>query len=148
MSPLKKFLFHSTAYTVAISMLFFVFAAIVNVAELRLSFSRYFTIFAFGLVCSASEFLLVSKKLTASIRYIIHYLSLGIAFFVVFLTVRNSDGRFEFNAASMFASFVIFSCFYAIIMTAVIIYKKKKTSKESIAKNVQPKEKYKSKFGG
>lgn len=149
MKSLQKLLYHSAAYTVAISMIFFVFAAAVGISELSLTFKKYIVIFLFGLMCSAAEFLFSLKKVPRPIQYLIHYVALAISYFVIFLTVRNSDGKYEFSPASVFAALIIFSCFYALIMGAIVI-SKRQSSKSSKARKQKDekgeKEKYKSRF--
>ncbi len=139
MNNITKFLYRGCAYTVAISMLFFLFARILNINELHLSFSRYFIIFAFGLIVSASEFIFTIKKISTILQYAIHYLVLSIAFFCVFLTVQTSSGSYEFSVSSIFASLAIFSFFYFIILGFIVLVKRKlsvkKTSTSTKSKN-------------
>lgn len=147
MSPFKKTLYHSAAYTVAISMLFLIFAKIIGIADAHLSLSKYFVILAFGFICAASEFLLTVERLPKAIRYLIHYLVLALAFFVIFMTVRSSDGTFRFNAAAIFASVAIFSIFYFLILAFVFVYNKKaKSTTKKVEKNKPSKEEYKPRF--
>ena len=124
MKYIEKFLYHSAAYTVVISILFFIFAAISRVDELSISFSRYMLIFAFSLIISATEFIFSIKKLHVSLRYLIHYFVLCIGFFVVFLSVRSAAGNAQFSAATVFAGIIIFSLVYFLIVLALLLIKK------------------------
>ena len=135
MKPLQKFLYHASAYTVAISMLFFFFASALRVPSLTLTFNKYFVIFIFGLICSAAEFLFSIDRLPKVARYTIHYIALAAAYFVIFLTVRGADGNYEFNAASVFAAIIIFTCFYVLIMTAVSLAKRKASRGSKLEKS-------------
>ena len=120
MKPIEKFIYHAAVYTVSISVLFFVFASLLGIDDLAMSFSRYLTIFALSLVMSGAEFILTLDKLPRSARHLIHYVILAISFSVVFLTVRNSSGEFRFRASTIFAAIIIFSFFY--IVTTVVFY--------------------------
>ncbi len=146
-SNIAKFLYRGTAYTAAISIVFFLFAKALSLSELQLSFTRYLTILAFGMIVSAAEFIFILDKIPKALQYFIHYFVLAITFFIVFLTIRNSGGEFEFSASTIFASLVIFTCFYAIIFGAVLITKKilaNQKNKKDASKKKMPS--YKSRF--
>ena len=125
MKQTEKFLYHTAAYTMVISLLFFLFGKVLSINELSMSFSRYFTLIAFSLVLSGAEFVFTIDKLNKLLQHIIHYVVMCIAFAVVFLTVRNSDGKYTFNAASVFAAIVLFSVFYVLITFLVMLAKGK-----------------------
>ena len=124
MTPTKKFLYHTAAYTVVTSFLFLIFAKAVGVSELYLSFSRYITILALSMVTAATESIFTLNKIPRACRFIIHYAVLAVAFFFIFLSIRSSDGTYQFNTTSIFASLVIFSVFYFLILGSVMLYKK------------------------
>ena len=139
MKNIEKLLFHASAYTVAISVLFFLFAMITGLDDASVSFGRYLLIFGFGLLISASEFIFTLKKLHTALRYIIHYSVLCIGFFVIFLSVKNSSGNSDFSAATVFAAVIIFSFVYALILLSVKLIKhlsgkSKKSKKDTSAK--------------
>ncbi len=137
---ISKFLYRGTAYTAIISILFFIFAKLLDVSDLHLSFSRYLIILAFGMIVSATEFVFTFNKLPRIAQYFIHYFVLSIAFFFVFLNIRKSSGDFEFAPSTVFASLAVFTCFYFIILGIVFITKKaiskqeKKTNKKTNGK--------------
>ena len=147
MNNTEKFIYHACAYTVGVSIVFFIFARLMKIVELSISFLRYFTIFAFSLVLSGSEFLFTIEKLPKYLRHILHYLILCIAFFVVFLTVQKSSGEYQFRVDTVFAAIFIFSAFYVI---ATLIYLFVAKSSKKTAKDAKAQEKtsnaYKPKF--
>ena len=124
MKYFSRFIYHATAYTVAVTMLFFAFAKLMGVESTpSVTFGRYALIFAFGLVLSASEYIFSVEKLSRVLRYFLHYAILAVAFFFVFLTVRKDSDTFVFNASVIFASIIIFSVFYLIGLGLVLLFK-------------------------
>lgn len=146
MKNIEKFLYHSTAYTVVISLMFFLFAKLSHLESLEISFGRYFLIFAFSLVISASEYIFVVKKIPVIFQYLIHYAVLCISFFFVFMSVRDSSGISEFSAATVFASVIIFSAVYFLILGCVILYKKTISKTRTKKQKPATKNEYKSRF--
>ena len=133
MKPLEKYLYHAAVYTVSISLLFFIFARLMRIEELSISFSRYFTIFALSLVISGAEFILTLEKMPRVLRHIIHYLILATSFAVVFLTTRTSTGEFQFRAATVFAALIIFSFIY--LIPTVLYYARTKPKRAAKSKD-------------
>ena len=133
MKPLEKYLYHAAVYTVSISLLFFIFARLMRIEELSISFSRYFTIFALSLVISGAEFILTLEKMPRVLRHIIHYLILATSFAVVFLTTRTSAGEFQFRAATVFAALIIFSFIY--LIPTVLYYARIKPKRAAKSKD-------------
>ena len=119
----EKFISHASIYTVVISLLFFLFARIIGLGELSISLTRYLLIFAFSLIISAAEFILTIEKLSKTVRYLIHYLSLLLSFFVLFISVKKSSGSPVFNAGSIFAAVVIFTAIYFISLYILRVIK-------------------------
>ena len=148
----EKLLYHAAAYSVAVSILFFSFASIMSVQDLSLSFGRFMVIVAFGLVLSTAEFIFTVKKIPRWLQYIIHYLILAIAFFAIFLSIRRSDGAFEFTAATAFAAVIIFTVFYFIGVGILYAFKKAlcadgvKSHNKEARENANKKQNYTSKF--
>ena len=145
MKNIEKFLYHAAAYTVVISLLFFLFARIASVAELKISLGRYLLIFSFSLIISASEFIFTFKKLNVFLKYLIHYITLSLGFFVIFLSIKSGSENPQFSPATIFAGLVIFSFVYFLILGAVLLIKRKfvkaeeKKSPEKKKSNYTPK---------
>lgn len=140
MKPTEKFIYHAAVYTVSISLLFFIFARFLDIDELTISLSRYFTIFALSLVISGAEFILTLDKLPRYLRHIIHYAVLAISFLVIFLTVRTSSGEFQFRAATVFAALIIFSFLYFVftVLFHTIIKPHSKKEESDAKKSKKP----------
>lgn len=148
----EKFLYHATAYSVAVTLLFFAFASMMRVSNLSLSFGRFALIIAFSLVMSTAEFVFSVKRIARWGQYIIHYLVLALAFFAIFLSVRKSTGEFEFTAATVFAAIVIFTVFYFIGVGIVFAFRKAlavsddKIKAKNTKENVKKSQNYTPKF--
>ena len=140
MKLFSKFAYHASAYTVLITMLFFAFAKISGLeTSPSVTFGRYALIFAFGLVLSAAEYIFSIDKLNRSLKYALHYVTLAIAFFFVFLTVRSSEDSFAFNAATIFASLIIFSVVYFVMLGLYLLFKSAFKSNKSAKETKSPK---------
>lgn len=147
MNNTEKFIYHSCAYTVGVSIVFFLFARLMKIDELSISFLRYFTIFAFSLVLSGSEFLFSIEKLPKYVRHILHYIILCIAFFVIFLTVQKSSGEYQFRVDTVFAAIFIFSAFYIIVtLIYLFVFKSSKKAAKDTKKQAKPINTYKPRF--
>ena len=120
-----------------------------SVAELHLTFGRYFLIFAFGFILSASENIFTIEKLSKPLKYVIHYLSLAITFAVIFLSIRSTDETYSFGIDTIVASFVVFTFLYALGFGIIKLSKKffKTQNKALPQRNKEAKSEYKSRFG-
>ena len=146
MKLFSKFVYHASAYTVLITMLFFAFAKISGLeTSPSVTFGRYALIFAFGLVLSAAEYIFSIDKLNRSLKYALHYVTLAIAFFLVLLTVRSSEDSFAFNTATIFASLIIFSVVYFVMLGLYLLFKSAFKSNKSAKETKSPKKNKKAK---
>lgn len=121
MKLLEKFFYHACAYTVAISVLFFIFAAFTDLESISISIGRYFLIVAFGFFISGAEFIF-STKLHTLIKYAIHFVSLFIAFFFIFIGIGTASNGF--GAPFVFSAIIIFSIIYFIIFLCIFLAKR------------------------
>lgn len=120
----SRFLYHTSAYTVIITMLFFAFAKLSGLeATPSVTFGRYFLIFAFSMLISAAEYIFGIDSLPRYAKFAVHYLVLAIAFFFIFLTVRSASETFVFNAATIFASLIVFSFLYFAALGLFLLFK-------------------------
>ena len=112
MKAFKKFIFGACLYTVCILTLFYMFALISKMDNPSIGISKYFTIFLFGAIISAST-LVFETKLNTLLKYAINYVALLTTFCVIFLT---SDSGTENAVARAFAAIFIFTLFYALFL--------------------------------
>jgi hypothetical protein len=143
MKFLEKFFYHACAYSLAISVFFFGFAALTGMDSIAISIDRYFLIVAFSFFISAAEFIF-STKIHIVLKYVIHFISLFIAFFFVFIGVGSAANGF--TAPFVFSAIIIFTLIYFIIFFFVILARRiiKKISENTPLK--AEKEVYKSRF--
>jgi len=145
MKLLEKFFYHACAYTVAISVLFFIFAAFTDLESISISIGRYFLIVAFGFFISGAEFIF-STKLHTIIKYSIHFISLFIAFFFIFVGIGTASNGF--SAPFVFSAVIIFTLIYFIIFLCVFLAKRvaKRVSSTEAKKTEAAKESYQPRF--
>ncbi len=147
MKQIEKFFSHSCMYTVFITIAFYIFSNAVNQKGLSMTFGRFFTIFAFSMVIASMEYIFYVTKLNKVLQYMIHYVTLCIAFNVVFFTIRKASSDFTFGASTVFAAIVLFTFGYVFIVLIIGLLKKlfSKTNSaaSSTAKNA---EQYQSRF--
>ena len=129
MKQIERFLLHSTAYTVVIAIIFYLFSLIGGYENAEMTFSRFVFILVYGFLISGSEILLSIKRLKPIFRYAIHFLTLFTGFFVIFLSIKSESGNMQFTAATVFAALIIFALLYSLIMISVFLIKKIKVKK-------------------
>ena len=129
MKQIERFLLHSTAYTVVIAIIFYLFSLIGGYENAEMTFSRFVLILVYGFLISGSEILLSIKRLKPIFRYAIHFLTLFTGFFVIFLSIKSESGNMQFTAATVFAALIIFALLYSLIMISVFLIKKIKVKK-------------------
>ena len=124
MKQTEKFISHACIYTVFISIAFYMFSNAVNTKGLSMTFGRFITIFAFSMVISSMEFVFSVKKFPAAVRYLINYVTLCVAFNVVFFTIRKADSDFTFSASTVFAATILFSFGYVFVICCAALTRK------------------------
>ena len=148
MNPIAKFIYHSSLYTTAVTIAFFLFAKVLNVSGMHLTFGRYFLILSFGFILSASENIFSIKKISVYLRYLMHYAVLGVAFSIIFLNIRKTDETYIFGIETVIASLLVFTVFYITAVMLFVFLKKKfsKLDKKANNKTNENKQQYTSRF--
>ena len=152
MKKIENLLLQAAGYTVIILCLFFLFTATSDFTEAAITFSRFATILAFGIVISVAGSILKIESIKKWIRILIHYSVLLVAFIVVFVITGNLTSG---GTSMIFSALVIFSFFYALVAALVFCFGKfvKTTDKKvnaKLANNRKPakkKEIYTPRFG-
>ena len=124
MKQTEKFISHACMYTVFISIAFYIFSNAVNAKGLSMTFGRFITVFAFSMVISSMEFVFSVTKFPAAVRYLINYVTLCVAFNVVFFTIRKADSDFTFSASTVFAATILFTFGYAFVVCCIALIRK------------------------
>ena len=120
---IEKIIFHTCAYAVITSVLFFIFAAIAGMESTSISIGRYFLIIGFSLLIALSELIFGIKALNKLVCYLIHFSALFIAFLVVFILINEQS----FKPSFILSSLVIFTLCYALILGLTHLYKRVRT---------------------
>lgn len=138
----EKIVFHICAYTLLISMLFYLFAAIAGMESISMSIGRYFIIIGFSILISLAEIIFSIKSLPKFLCYLIHFSSLFIAFLVVFILINDM----EFKSSFILSSFIIFTLCYFMILGLTILYSRIKFKTKKTKPRAEETAKYTSKF--
>ncbi len=121
MKTTKNILLAGCAYAVVIISIFFAFAAISDFTEAKLNAGRFFLMLFFGQVVACAGYILRTANWHAAIRYPLHYITLFLAFYIIFILALNSEKR---NGAAMLIAVVIYTFFYILIMLLEFLLKK------------------------
>ena len=129
---IERIIYHTCAYALIISVLFFAFAKISGMKEVSISFGRYLLIILFALLISFSELLFKINSIPKVLCYVIHFSVLFLAFLIVFLVISNSK---VFEPSYIFSSLAIFSVTY--LLTFLIIFLVKQLTQKSERKTAK-----------
>ena len=115
------------AYAVTIVALFFAFAAISNFTEARMGAGQFFIILLFGQIISVAGYILKNANWHIALRYTLHYLTLFLAFAVIFIF----NGKINANGgAAIFSAAVIFTFLYVVTFLIILAVRKSLTAVE------------------
>ena len=112
MEKFKNIVLNSTAYTVVILILFYLYALIGNLTHPAITFGTFLIILLFGFVISLANMIFSIEKLHYALKLLIHYSALLLAFIFVFIIA----GKLSLDGiASVFSAIIIFTVLYAVI---------------------------------
>ena len=121
MEKLKRIALNACAFTVLINMLFFAFAKITGLSEIKIDFLHFFIILLFGVVIAITNTVFELPKLHIVFKFIIHYVVLLIAFYIVFINFGNVKSS---GISTVFVTVIIFSFLYVFISLIVWLLKR------------------------
>ena len=121
MEKIKRIALNSCAFAVLISVLFFAFAKISGLSEVKIDFLHFFIILLFGIVIAVANTVFELPKIHIALKFLIHYVVLLISFYIVFINFGNVSAS---GPAVIFTTVIVFSIFY--VFFAVIIWLIKK----------------------
>ena len=127
MKKIESIFLTGCAYAVAIVALFFGFAAISRLTEVKIGVGQFFLILIFGQIISVAGYILKNTHWNLFIRYALHYLTLFLAFCIVFIVNGNIKAS---GAGAIFSAAVIFTFFYILVFFLVFVVKKSVSSVE------------------
>ena len=146
MKQFEKFIYHTSFYSVIITVCFFLLAKLSGMAEVALPISRFLLIVLFGAFITISEFVFCINKIPKFFKYAINFLSLFLTFLIVFVSISRTDKN---NPTFVFAALIIFTVVYFSILLLLLLIKSKlikKTTDKPMNKQKPKKDEYKSRF--
>lgn len=112
MKKIEGILLRACGFTVAILVIFYLFAVATSFVNPEIGFPTFLLILFFGFVISLSTLIFEIKALKYPFRILIHYAVLLIAFCVIFV---NSGNLSAGGDAAIFTAVAIFTVLYALI---------------------------------
>ncbi len=114
MKKLESVLLKACGYTVLIMAVFYAFMSLND--ESSLSLPTFVLISVFGILVSVTTMILGLKKPALPIRILLHYASLLLVFYVVFIAIGK---RAASTPAQIFSAVIIFTVVYIFMFIAV-----------------------------
>lgn len=134
MKKIKSIVLNSTAYTVVILVLFYVYALIGNLTHPAITFGTFLIILLFGFVISLANMIFEIDRLHYVLKLLIHYAALLVAFIFVFIIA----GKLSITGiASVFSAIIIFTILYGVIYAISCGVKSALTSVDKSQKNAK-----------
>ena len=112
MKKIENLVMSACALTVLILTIFYLFATATGYSTPLIDFGTFALILLFGVIISVANLILGIESLKLVIRILIHYLSLLVAFTVIFAANGNLGGG---NVGAVTAAIIVFSFLYAVI---------------------------------
>jgi len=121
LKTLERLVLEGCAFAILISLLFFAVGAIAGTSDtLSMPFTQYLVILLFGFVIAIVNSVFKVEKLHIAIRFAIHFITLLVAFLVVF-----ANGAIKLDSvADFFVALVVFAIFYLVIALIALLIKK------------------------
>lgn len=121
MKRVENLVLKGCAYTVLITVLFFLFTLLTDFTEAAMTIGTFMLIFLFGVLISLANLLLELLPLRTVLKVMIHYATLLVTFVVVFII----NGRIALGRASaVFSAIVLFTFLYAFFFLVAYFIKK------------------------
>ncbi len=136
MKKLESIFLAGCAYASAIVALFFGFAAISKFTEARIGAGQFFLILLFGQIISIAGYILKNASWHIFIRHALHYLTLFLAFCIIFIVNGNIKAS---GGGAILSAAVIFSFFYVLAFFLIYVIKKSFSAVEKKLPKNEPK---------
>ena len=112
MKKIESLVMSACALTVLILTIFYLFAMATGYSTPLIDFGTFALILTFGIIISVANLILRIESLKLAARILIHYLSLLVAFTVIFAVNGNLGGG---NVGAITAAIIVFTFLYAVI---------------------------------
>ena len=122
LKKVKEILLNTFAFSTLISLVFCVFIKATNTLSMpAMLVSQYLVILLFGFLIACANLLFTIKSLPKALVYLIHYLTLLISFYIIFVLI--SKAKFP-TASQLFVAFVLFSLVYLLLFLSIFLVKR------------------------
>lgn len=115
MKKIENIIKSACVLTVLILTAFYLFAIATGYSTPLIDFGTFVLILMFGIIISAANLILGISSLKLAVRIAIHYLTLLVAFTVIFAVNGNLGGG---NVGAVTAAIIVFSFLYAVMFPA------------------------------
>lgn len=136
MKRIETIFLRACGYCVLILSLFYAFGAINEYSKPYIDFKTFLVILLFGVIVSVGGFILTLEKLKMPLRILIHYITLFVAFYAIFIVSGNLGAG---GSSAIFSAVIIFTFLYIVIFTMVYFIRKGVKKADSIANKKLPK---------
>lgn len=134
MRNIEKILFHGSAYTFFLMIIYFIFASL-NTESPTVSLTRFLLISLLGFIIAAAEFLYAMTELKGWLRRLIHYAVILIAFCLISVFGGFIESR---GPQTVIALIIIYTAFYfAVFGVAVLIQKSLAKADDKMDKSIE-----------
>lgn len=139
MKNIEKLLLTGCGYSVLILTIFYIFAALTGFSAPAIAPGRFALILFFGMIISFAELMYNCLKIKKSLRGIIHYGVLLVAFCVIFIISGNIISG---KAAAVFVAVVVYTLLYFTMWLIIHFVRKAINAADNkIDKKIKPKQK-------
>ena len=109
MRRINKLFLTGSGYAILILSLFYIFAAVSNFASQSIAPGQFALIVTFGFIISLAEFMYEELKVKKSLKCLIHYAVLLVAFYLIFVISGNISAQ---RPSAVFGAMVIYTALY------------------------------------
>ena len=121
MKRIENLLLKACGYTLLILTLFYLVALLGEFTVAAIDFHTFALIFVFGVIISAVSLILYVEKIKPIFRVLIHYATLLVSFFVIFLFAGKLNAG---GSSVVFSAIIIFTVLYAVIFTITYLIRR------------------------
>ena len=130
---IKEIFLNTCAFSTLISLVFCVFVKVTNTLSMpAMLVSQYLVILLFGFLIACANLLFAIKVLPKSLVYLLHYLTLLISFYIIFVLISKAKIP---TASQLFVGFILFSLIYLLLYFLNFIFKRLVAKKVLIDKD-------------
>lgn len=116
MRRINKLFLTGSGYAILILSLFYIFAAVSNFVSQSIAPAQFALIVTFGFVIALAEFMYEELKVKKTLKCLIHYAVLLVAFYLIFVISGNISVQ---RPAAVFGAIVLYTALYFTVYAIV-----------------------------